>query len=266
MNKFKTTHEAYLKALKDVWYNYEFKSTPRGLPIREILNYSFVVENPTSEPIITKDEERNRVIAEYTKRETALYDSCTKQVADFAEASKFWNKLANPDGTINSAYGYLIWKNKSHGNPEFEVGGYVPKPDNSSAVVAGPAYQDVWRTPWEWAKLSLQQDKDTRQAILRFSLPEHAWVGVKDFTCTLHGIFLIRDNKLHFTMNMRSNDLVKGLVYDMPWFISLMDKMVEELSPIYPNLTKGTYTHFAHSLHAYEHDEKKIISMLGSAV
>ena len=118
-------------------------------------------------------------------------------------------------------------------------------------------------TPWEWAKESLLADKDTRQAIIRFNLPEHCWIGNKDFTCTLTGNFLIRDDKLLLTMVMRSNDVVYGLAYDLPWFCSLMDKMLEELKPTYPNLQKGTYTHFAHSLHMYDKDESTIKSMLG---
>jgi hypothetical protein len=52
-------------------------------------------------------------------------------------------------------------------------------------------------------------------------------------------------------------------VYDLPWFVSLMDRMVEELKPTYPNLQKGEYTHIVHSMHAYEKDEKAILKMLG---
>lgn len=255
MKRFETTHEAYLQALRDVWFEPEFKAAPRGIPVREILNYSFCVEKPTSESIVTFDTDRNVVIDSYTQKETELYDSGTNKAEDFAKASKFWTKLANPDGTVNSAYGHLIWKNKSHGN---RWDGY-----SEDRARSGIAMIPVWRTPWEWSKLSLEQDKDTRQAILRFSLPEHQWVGNKDQTCTMHGNFLIRDDKLHFTIVMRSNDLMKGLVYDLPWFVSLMDKMVDELKPKYPTLTKGTYTHTVHSMHIYEKDEDSILKMLG---
>src|ERR1035437_2350291 len=250
MKIYDNIHEAYLGTLEDVFHNPDYRSAPRGLPIRETIDYSFRVLSPTSEPIITKDLERNKVIEDYTRREMELYNSCSNRVEDFAKASKFWEKLANPDGTINSAYGYLIWKNKSHGNPRFENGAGLP--------------QDEMRTPWEWARDSLIKDKDTRQAVLRFSLPEHFWVGNKDMTCTLHGNFLIRDDKLHLSIVMRSNGLNKGLVYDLSWFCSLMDKMVEELKPIYPNLTKGHYTHTAHSAHIYEKDEKTVLKMIGN--
>ena len=249
-----TVHEAYLQALKDVWYDYEYKAAPRGQPVREILDYVFKILSPVAETIVTKDDARNEVIKQYTAKETELYDSGTNSVEDFAKASKFWNKLANPNGTVNSAYGHLIWFRKSHGNPIFQLNREFFTPEE---------YEECMMTPWEWAKESLINDKDTRQAILRFSLPEHQWFGNKDQVCTLHGNFLIRDDKLHFSITMRSNDLMKGLVYDLPWFVSLMDKMINELKPYYPNLTKGHYTHTAHSMHIYERDKDKILKMLG---
>jgi len=119
------------------------------------------------------------------------------------------------------------------------------------------------RTPWQWCVDSLKADKDTRQAILRFSLPEHFYKGNKDMTCTLDGNFHIREDKLYFRVHMRSNDLTLGLVYDLPWFVGLMDDMVAELKDSYPNLKKGTYTHIVDSIHIYDRDEDKILKMLG---
>jgi hypothetical protein len=143
---YQTIDEAYREVLKDVYNNPDYKAAPRGLPIREKVDYVFSVLSPTSEPIKTADGERNKVIADYTNKEVVLYDSGTNKVADFAKASKFWEKLANPDGTINSAYGFLIWKNYS----------------------CTSLFSDRAMTPWEWAKESLEADKDTRQAIMRF--------------------------------------------------------------------------------------------------
>lgn len=233
---YETCSQAYLGTLEDVYLNPTYKSAPRGLPIREKIDYMFRVTNPTSEPITTADQERNKVIAEYTAKEFELYNSGTNRVEDFEKASKFWRNIANPDGTINSAYGFLIWKNPSC-NGEL--------------------------TPWEWAKQSLIKDKDSRQAFMRFSLPQHQYFGNKDQTCTMHANFLIREDQLHLTVVMRSNDLWLGLTYDLPWFCSLIDRMVEELLPTYPNLTKGTYTHLAHSSHIYERDLEKIEKALG---
>ena len=266
MRIYKTTSEAYLGSLLEVYETPDCISAPRGKPVREKLDYTFRVLEPDSSPILTKDTERNGTIASYTDKEVQLYNSCTNSAAEFGRASKFWLSLANPDGTVNSAYGHLIWSKKSHGNSMYENGWPQQDPKYPGALLYPPPSEyknDKMRTPWEWAKESLIADKDTRQAILRFSLPEHQWVGNKDQTCTLHGNFLIREDKLHFSVVMRSNDLVLGLVYDLPWFCSLMDRMVEELKPYYPDLKKGHYTHTVHSLHIYEKNEEMVKKMLG---
>ena len=263
MKTYQTSHEAYVETLRDIYYNYDYRAAPRGLPVREKTDYTFRVLNPTNEPIVTKDPERNKVIEEYTRKEVELYNSCANTAEAFGKASKFWLNLANPDGTVNSAYGYLIWENKSHGNPYFEA----IASGNEGMLESGTSHhlKQFKRTPWEWAKQSLIADKDTRQAILRFSLPSHQWNGNKDQTCTMHANFLIREDKLNLSVVMRSNDLVLGLVYDMPWFMSLIDRMVDELKPHYPNLTKGTYTHTVHSLHIYERNEEMVKRMIGIA-
>jgi thymidylate synthase len=264
MRVFDDIHSAYKGIIEDVLFDYDYLSSPRGLPCREKLDYSFKITNPVAETIVTLDESRNEKIKSYTAKEVELYNSCSNKVEDFAKASKFWNKIANPDGTVNSAYGYLIWGNKSHGS-DFEQETIECPIMNMNYDGDGRIMKAVSkrRTPWEWCVESLKSDKDTRQAILRFSLPEHQWMGNKDQTCTMHGNFLIREDKLHLCIVMRSNDLMKGLVYDMPWFISLMDKMVEELKETYPNLEKGHYTHTVHSMHAYEQDKEAMLSMIG---
>jgi thymidylate synthase len=238
MKTYDNVHDAYLASLKDVYFNPEYKCAPRGQAIRECTDYSFRVSEPSCEPIVTHDDVRNAKIVSYTAKEMELYLSGTNKASDFAQASKFWNQIANADGTVNSAYGHLIWKKKSLG-------------------------KDVKITPWNWCLNSLKADKDTRQAVLRFSLPEHHYLGNKDFVCTLQGNFMIRDDKLNLAVSMRSNDMVLGLVYDMPFFCHLIDQMVDELKETYPDLKKGSYTHFAHSLHIYERNEADVLSMLG---
>jgi thymidylate synthase len=261
MKVFTTPSDAYLGALQDVYFEPDVKSAPRNQPVREKLDYSFRVLEPNDNPIETKDTERNGVIRSYTAKEVELYNSCTNLAADFGAASKFWLSLSNPDGTVNSAYGHLIWAKRSHGS-DYEGRKNVKMYDGKDAIQTLEPEQYL-RTPWDYAKECLLLDKDTRQAIMRFSLPEHAWIGNKDQVCTLHGNFLIRNDKLHFSVVMRSNDLMLGLVFDLPWFCSLMDRMIKELKPMYPNLVKGHYTHTVHSLHIYEKDEPKIRKMLG---
>jgi thymidylate synthase len=68
----------------------------------------------------------------------------------------------------------------------------------------------------------------------------------------MYGIFQIRNNKLNFTIHMRSNDAILGLPTDIAFFATLQSQMLNHLQETYPNLSLGTYTHIANSLHIYE--------------
>lgn len=272
MKSYDNIHEAYLGTLADIYDNPDYIAEPRGQRTREKTDYAFRILNPQVEYIVTKDTARNETIADYSEKEFNLYQSGSKDVNDFIKISKFWGKLANPDNTVNSAYGHLIWHNKSHGNdfernlvehPAFTTRFEIARTPHEVREGKVLVHKTKLRTPWEWCLESLKKDKDTRQAILRFSLPEHQWFGNKDQTCTLHGLFLIRENKLNLTINMRSNDLTLGLVYDLPWFINLIHEMKKELKDVYPDLEVGYYTHIVHSLHIYDRDEDRILKMLG---
>ena len=239
MNKFKTIDEAYSATLKALLDNHDFKGKPRGASTLEIMNWMFTVRQPTKGPIITASESRNQVVAEYQAKEIELYLSGERQAGTWADkASKFWGKLANPDGTINSNYGWLTMHNQS-----------LPQK----------------KTPWEWVWSSLIHDRDSRQAYLRVSLPEHQWEGNKDQVCTIHVMFMIRNDQLHATTVMRSNDVVRGLVYDMPWWCLVMEMMRKELDQRGLLVELGTYSHLAHSMHLYTKDISLAKKMLGRA-
>jgi len=123
--------------------------------------------------------------------------------------------------------------------------------------------RDVMRTPWDWAITTLKLDKDSRQALMHFNTPDFLWLGNKDVVCTLSIQLFIRNEELHMFVDMRSNDVVRGLVYDAPWFASIMAKALEELRQTYPNLQLGYYTHYAHSMHVYEAQYEIAEKMIG---
>lgn len=230
--KGKTFAEAYKNLLNEVYNKYEYETAPRGMNIREILNCSVTIENPYSN--LFKNEVRDLPM-KYLKKELALYLSGRYDVEGFGEASKFWKKIANDDGTINSAYGNLIFRM-----------------DDTPGKF----------TQWQWALYSLIQDKDSRQAVMHFNRPRHQYLGVKDFPCTLEMIFHIRDNKLNATTVMRSNDVIKGTTFDIPFFMLVQQMMLNALNKVYPELEMGTYTHLAHSMHLYESDFELVGKML----
>lgn len=243
MRVFDDVNKAYRGMLHDVYYKPDYLCSPRGMNIREILDYQLKIENPSSDPIVTKDVERNSIIKSYTEKELEWYLSGSVDVEDAKKISKFWGKLANPDNTVNSNYGYLIFHDRSEGDPNMN--------------------DALYQTPFDWARSCLLSDKDSRQALIRFNKPKHAFYGNKDFVCTLSGIFMIRDNKLNLSMVQRSGDLFTGLVYDIPFFCFVQKKMLDEIRMKYPEVSMGSYTHMIHSLHIYEKNSEAILKMIG---
>lgn len=229
---FRTTSIAYLAALEDLVDRPQFRVSPRGLPCREVLDYRLAVEEPSDGPVVTMDLARNAVLARYLEAEVRLYLSGERRATVWAaEASKFWGGLADADGNVTSNYGYLMLMNRSL------PGGL---------------------TPWEWARESLLRDRDSRQAFVRVSLPEHQYAGNPDQPCTMHVMYAVRDGLLRSTAVMRSCDVVRGLAYDMPWFCRCHLRMAREVGA-----GVGPYAHLAHSLHLYDRDLPTALSMLG---
>lgn len=222
-----TFAELYTKVMDQVYNHPDYETAPRGLKIKECLNVVLQLNDPLSNLFKCPADKKLTLPTGYTKKEICLYLNGTDDVNEFCKASAFWDKIKNPDGkTINSAYGNLIF------NPSLADG----------------------RAQFDWAYDSLVADKDSRQAFIRFNNTSHQYAGVKDLPCTFIGIFHIRNNKLNFTIEMRSNDIVKGLIHDEPSFTLFQQLMYLKLKPTYPELELGTYTHIANSLHLYECD------------
>jgi len=229
--KGETFAEAYHSALSSVIYNPNYVSSPRGMKIFEMSDAAIVVEDPS---YCLYENDRRSSQFKYIAAELVWYFTGRNDADFITPYAKFWDQIKNKDGSVNSAYGNLIF------TEELEDG----------------------RNQYRWALDSLIQDKDSRQAILHFNKPSHQWNGNKDFVCTLNGIFQIRDNKLNFTVDMRSNDLVLGTPTDVAFFCLLQMQMLEHLRKYYPELELGTYTHIAHSLHLYERHFDLVSEML----
>ena len=96
---------------------------------------------------------------------------------------------------------------------------------------------------------------------MRFNNTSHQVDGVKDFPCTFIMIFHIRDNKLCATVEMRSNDIICGLVHDLPSFTLFQYLMLLRLREAkYTDLELGTYN----SLHVYERDFELVKNRIDS--
>jgi hypothetical protein len=113
------------------------------------------------------------------------------------------------------------------------------------------------------ARIQLLNDKDTRQALIFISTPSVQFDGNKDFICTLNYVFNIdEENKLHLTVNRRSQDLFFGLPYDYAFEFLLLYKMYNELKDLYPELEIGSYTMFCNNTHIYDRNKETFEKML----
>ena len=188
---------------------------PRNLLTKELTDVWLELENPGRSIVTLKS--RNADI-KYLKAELKWYLSGSLDVKDINKHSSFWTKLSDTNGTINSNYGYLAFKSKYSGKSQYE-----------------------------WCINSIKKDIYTRQALINYNQPKHKYENNKDFVCTIAQQFIVRNGKLDSNVFMRSNDIIFGLTYDMPWFCLLQKRMAREL-----RLPIGSYKHFATSMHAYE--------------
>lgn len=206
--------ELFINIARRLLLNGKYVS-PRGLRTLELNDFWLTLLNPEKSIVTIPARKLNM---DYLKAEMDWYKSGDLSVEEIGKHAKFWLSLQNPDGTVNSNYGFLAMKEKHNG-----------------------------RTQFEWCRDKLLEDKDTRQAVINYNQPRHKYEGNKDFVCTMTQTFRRNDSKLDTTVMMRSNDLIYGLSYDMPWFNYIQTELAKAV-----NLEPGIYNHFAASLHVYE--------------
>lgn len=229
--------EVYEKAMDLLFNHYEYASKPRGLEVHECLNVGLCIKDPSKNLFKYEDKSLTLPTA-YVKKEMALYLRATNDANEFSKASKFWDSIKTKDEKINSAYGNLIF------NPSLNDG----------------------RSQFDWAFDCLKNDKDSRQSFMRFNNTNHQYDSNKDVPCTFIMAFHIRENKLHATVEMRSNDIIKGTTYDIPSFILFQQLMLLRLKEIYPDLKMGSMTHYAMSFHLYSTDFELVEKRLNNKI
>ena len=200
--------------------------------IHELLDVELVLRDPRKSVLSLPIRNMSR---RYAAGELLCYIRGTNKKGDFEFYSKSWDKLANPDGTINSAYGYRMFHPVFDGNTE---------------------------TRFHYALTQLLENSDTKNAIIMLRddsdlHPAHQ----KDRCCTLCLCFNIRDGKLNCRTIMRSQDLWLGLPYDVFCFTRLMQIMLYNYNSACEKgkeVQLGTYTHQVLNLHLYERDWQKV--------
>lgn len=215
----KTLNVAYRKLAQDLLdYGKPIDSeNPRGAT-KELCNYCFTIDDvDTNECVTLKTGATN---LGYVAAEMLWYWSGRNDVDFIGKFAKLWTKLSDDGKTNNSAYGYIL--KKKHGFDQIEK------------IIE-----------------LLKHDKNTRRAILNINIPNEHVIETKDEMCTICLGYQIRDNKLHCTCVMRSNDFNFGLRNDALFFLFLLNYIADRVGVGY-----GSYTHFAMSMHMYDRDIK----------
>jgi thymidylate synthase len=107
----------------------------------------------------------------------------------------------------------------------------------------------------ERASEVLARNSDTRQVVLqiwdsRIDLPNiDGTPASQDIPCNVVSMPKLRGGRLEWMQIMRSNDLVRGLPYNLAQFTFLQEVMAGWLG-----VDVGTYNHVSDSLHLYERD------------
>lgn len=217
--------------------DFDFESTPRGKPIRELVAANFTLTNP-----------RNRLILSPTRNvnygfgvgELCWYIRGDTDLATMLYYNKRMSQFSDDGVTINSAYGARIFNTRFRENKSCGDG------------------HDAWdRSQFDNVIEELRRDPHSRRAVMHINEPndlDKATVkGSKDVPCTMSMQLLIRDRRLHMHVLMRSNDVVWGMPYDVFSFTCLQEALLYRLQEQgVPVDDLGSYHHTAGSLHIYD--------------
>lgn len=106
----------------------------------------------------------------------------------------------------------------------------------------------------------LREDCESRQAVI--NIWRESPPASKDVPCTLSCQFLLRDNRLHLVVTMRSSDLWLGVPYDVFNFSMLGGYVLRELRLI-DTFTLGYLYNTAASRHLYRKDMSGVSDCIG---
>ena len=185
--------------------------------MRELLNCSFTVHDVTNPIIFIRN-----ISIPYMFGELLWYFNGSNSLEFISKYASLWSRISDDGHTSNSAYGYIL-KSK-HGFNQIDT-----------------------------AIDLLLHDRYNRKATINLNVPNFNVTQTKDEPCTIALQLYIRDNKLHCTGMMRSNDVWFGLPYDIIYFTEIQRYAARQL-----DVDLGIYTHFAVNLHMYQHNFETI--------
>ncbi|OUU74901.1 MAG: hypothetical protein CBC29_07175 [Methylococcaceae bacterium TMED69] len=216
-NHYKDLNEAFVESLQNI-RTQGLNVESRGTKQKEIIFYSLTIDDPTA---LSIEPRARRFNPDYAITEWLWYLSANSDVKNIGKLANIWNLIQDDEGKCESNYGCYLMGNQ-----------------------------------WVWVKNELLADPDTRRATLVINQPYHKGKNKADYPCTQYIHFFIRNNKLHMSINMRSNDAIFGFCNDVFTFCMFQQLMLNDLNAsLHPSRKKiklGKYHHNAGSFHVYE--------------
>lgn len=205
--------------------NEDFVVDKLGSKTIEIINASFMANEPKIFGEINE---------EYVKRELAWYKSQSLNVNDIeAPIPQIWKDVADDEGNINSNYGWCIYSKEN-------------------GLQFNKVLDELYNFPL------------SRRAVMIYNRPsmhdDYNKNGMSDFMCTNTVQYLVRENKLHALVYMRSNDVVYGYKNDYAWQLFVQMQLLHELNNKgWLNCGLGNIHWNVGSLHMYERHFKFLL-------
>ena len=228
-NSFNSAYKTLLLRLKTQG---ERSTNRKGHNLIELFDEQFMIKYPMDCFATCR-----KPSLKYLEDEFNFYLSGSNSLKDAIACSKFWEKCSDDGKTINSNYGKLLFYDK-----------------NEKGV-----------TQFEHAMNCLKNNIQSKKAVMTLYDSKHAYIS-NDNPCTMYlRIRIDNKSRLHLSAMMRSSDIYFGLPYDVPFFVFVQLAALEHLKPLYPQLTLGTYTHMANSLHQYERNTNELEQALKSS-
>lgn len=213
---FKSVDEMQLYILEKLFSEGEIITT-REMKTLEICNINLCLENPRNRN--TNNPKRKWKLP-LAIGEFAWHVSGSNTLDFITYYAKQWKNFSTDGKVISrSCYGFKIFKKDNLGNSQ-------------------------------WTRLIdlLKKDRFSRRAVLDIYESDYGNDYLaKDVACVSTAQFLIRNNKLNVIVNMRSNDMIWGLPYDIYLFT-----MLQELLSVELNVELGKYYHNVGSMHIYD--------------
>ncbi len=199
----------------------------RGGPTREILHAAISIADPRQRWVTSRQPVLNPAFA---LAEVVWIMTGRNDLAFLEFWSREYRKYAGDGLELHGAYGYRIRNHLS-----------IDQLDR--------------------AFRALSNNPDTRQVVLQIwdsevDLPNPDGTPVDyDIPCNVISMPKVRDGKLEWQQVIRSNDVFRGLPYNLVQFTSLQEILAGWL-----NVECGTYNQLSDSLHVYEGDTANVLA------